>query len=332
MLEFVGIVILILIIVLDPYANFKQIYYVAIAIVLVFLLKSKMTSYGVLFAILVLFSLVIHFSSRSEIYQDWMTPVSTGLMLLLVLSAMVPRIRKWADSQTGATGGIIIALLFIPCLLYDFGQYLATEIRTTPWIVWKIGIGLLFVSFLFFRGPALLRSILSWFGPTYIQKEIVRFGTASEPKQHTIEPTADLPYTNFSISFWLYNNESRVGNKAHTVLNYGGRPHIQVRQNQLFISNDSTDPQLAGTIPLQKWVHIVLTYERNVCNVFVNGEFIKTLSIPAIPFNRTQTILIGDDEVFGDGGIQMLRQINHAMSKMEILTDMYKGHKGRAVL
>ena len=63
------------------------------------------------------------------------------------------------------------------------------------------------------------------------------------------------------------------------------------------------------SIPLQKWVHVVCVYSKNVCNVFIDGEFVKTADLSSEPFEFTPEIWLGDEEVFGNGGIRMIRAV-----------------------
>jgi hypothetical protein len=333
MLELIGISFLLLIILLDPYANFRYVYYGLLCLAILFFFRSNIRSYSIVAGILILVSILLYFFKHSGVYQPWVTPVVTAIMLLIAAVPLAPLIQNWADTQGGVIGFVVNVLWFIPCLLHDLGKYLWIEFQKTPRTVWTL-LGIIILgTVVYFQSSTLIAYLLSWFHGKYIQKDVLRFGTALEPIRHTRYPTTPIPMTHFTISFWLYQNEPRKGNAAHTILNCGGRPHIQVQQNQLLLSNSGESPSSVGSIPLQKWTYVTLVYDQNICNVFIDGIRVHSASLRAIEFARTHSeIWMGDENVFGDGAICLFRIVSYPMTRSQIQTEYLYGNSMIATL
>ena len=75
------------------------------------------------------------------------------------------------------------------------------------------------------------------------------------------------------------------------------------------------------TLPNQKWNQIVLNYNRNIVDLFINGVLERTFTMTNdMPiYNDLDTITVGDDNGL-KGGICNVVYYKHPLSKEQIVT------------
>tara|TARA_B100001287_G_scaffold276605_1_gene288133 strand:+ start:3859 stop:5151 length:1293 start_codon:yes stop_codon:yes gene_type:complete len=159
--------------------------------------------------------------------------------------------------------------------------------------------------------------------------------------------------TNYCISFWVYINvhpHTHQGyNSEKEILTYGfkdneGIEHVKpmvryygggggddqlIERNKLIfyysryppIKQYATDEHTFYdvTIEPQKWNQIVMNYNRNKVEIFINGNLERTFNMSKnLPiYNDLDQISIGDDEGI-DGGICNVRYYQHPLSPEQI--------------
>jgi hypothetical protein len=119
---------------------------------------------------------------------------------------------------------------------------------------------------------------------------------------------------NYTISLWLYLNsqQTNMKNGGYNIFDFarGGKPRLvylndggltdsnldKIRIN--FSNTDNTDStSYVFSIPKQKWNNIVVNYDRNIADLFLNGILIKSMDLSKhIPDSyATDTIIVGSN-------------------------------------
>jgi hypothetical protein len=107
---------------------------------------------------------------------------------------------------------------------------------------------------------------------------------------------------NYAISFWLYlypqpKEHDPDASYYVNVLDYGGKPTVQYNAASNLLRITMKGPDAAQTfaadipnVPLQRWHHIVLSYNNATFDMFLNGALYR--SVPSVLTNVDQTQLI----------------------------------------
>lgn len=337
--QLIGIFILIaLILWVDPQSSSRMIYYaIPLATLAIYGIYAQSYThrgwmYVAMFTFFVVSVITVFFTvymSNSEMIQSLiylLSPLFYPAFILLGMAAGAPYITRWANRQTGIIGFLVNGIMFLPCALRSGVQYIFNEFQITTSATWSLLAIQTGLALLYFSGPAWLQTIRKWVYGDFILRETFLFGTPDFPKAKYIGDATyfkDHPKTNYTVAFWVYQNEDRNSGPAHTILNYGERPHARVYQNELMISHGGGNPVNKNKIfiPLQKWVYVVCVYTKNVCNIFIDGEFVATDELGGTAFTFTPVIAIGDERVYGNGGMRMVRTSMKPLSKTRIQTD-----------
>ena len=226
--------------------------------------------------------------------------VSGALGLLYLWLA--PKISKARlDSQTTLLGFLWKFIMYIPCLLLIFLDFVKKEYNITTQPVWMLLGFEVLVVFVWFFLPNLLNKALTADGvqllrdPLYLNME----NTLKMPKKYRqgakekVEEDKKNNYA-YSLSAWFYINPQPPNTgpaytKYTPILNYGNQPVVEfnAHKNTLRIRAEKGGPEeekparnvlqtivLSKNVPLQKWNNIVLNYDRGSMDVFLNGLLI----------------------------------------------------------
>lgn len=350
---------------MDPQSSNRAIYYIVpLTALIVFGTYTQIWSrqkwmvgavtFGAFFALTAFLFATLYMSNSTTVLSGirLVSPMYIPILLVLAAATVSPFLKIWTNRQTGLIQFLMSALLYLPCAIRDGIDQMRTEFKlvtsTTRLLLFlQLGIVLLYVV-----GPVVYQKGMNWWRGDFLYKELYRFRTATYPntgagqlnvgadkktKGLVVKDAAyfkNHPQTNYTVSFWIYMNEDRnnpdsapSGSSKYQVLNYGERPLIVVRHNQLSITNHGYDGEAAhvATIPLQKWVHVVLVYEKNKCNLFLDGEFHSTMKLRPIEKEKGDifkgVVQIGDLTKHGNGGIRGLRAKMRPMTKTQILIE-----------
>jgi hypothetical protein len=152
--------------------------------------------------------------------------------------------------------------------------------------------------------------------------------------------------TNYSVSLWIYMNPKTSNNPAYmkesNIFKYGlpsekGKPQItyfnsidpnsKTSENYFVYYTNKSDDRFAIQLPIQKWNYLVLTYNDNKVDLFVNGnlEKTKTLDSNILPeYRSTDVMTVGEgDGTLMEGGLYgAIANVNYhtvPMSQSEIV-------------
>ena len=321
--------------------------------------KSKITSFGILFLVLVGIYTIIYLyrylqnldKNTSYYLNNFLVILTIGIILFgltIYYNLFSDRIRR----LTGITGFVVNFIMYIPCLINDFIEYIRSEFNVTPSAVYI----LLFIE--------ILLILLYVYIPRYFQSRLIENGEIirNKPiflnKSITLANGGDLPKSidskdkyNYSLSFWSYINVNAPSEIRKNIISYGNitdgyKPKLEYKgtnHSELepledskkdkyiitfgreILDSDTNEPKILGheiyiDVPGQKWNNFFFNCDQNIIDIFLNGELIKTLDVgDSIPtFGSQDKIIAGDDLL--DGSICNVVYYNKKMTKSEIST------------
>ena len=153
-----------------------------------------------------------------------------------------------------------------------------------------------------------------------------------------------LPTAEFSLSTWIYiddwNTEFGAEKNILSLPRPGAKPVelvLDKNDNNLLIRYDIYDGQVGSTtmspqtitiqnIPIQKWVNIVVCFDSNATDTYINGKLIDTQLNPAplfTPKTADKLYLCKGNKGFS-GSISNTRYYGRFLSPQEVW-DIYKG-------
>lgn len=270
--------------------------------------------------------LVIFFLNSSATFSFFVSVFTSFSALVFIFCVIITMtivylILKETNLSIPIDQNLLLQIIFyLPCLIDQLIHYISNDFATTPAII----------SLLFVIEIVLILSYL------YIPKIIAkiatkdRFGILNEAvfldKQRTImnsqsfqknEPISELSIfngtnptivinTTFSLSAWI-NIASEQKTEETEIFNYASHPRITYKnntnktikqQNMMLVYLSKNAEPVMFPVELQKWNYFVFNYmPSNICNVFCNGELIKSIDMSNhLPeFKLTDVISVGQE-------------------------------------
>jgi hypothetical protein len=256
---------------------------------------------------------------------------------LLVALAIIYKIFIRVIQNRKGWGGFFMRVLFyLPCILIDTLESVFETLRNAPTIIAFLFILEILILILYFYGANMTKMLYFQNAknllrdPVFLNREIViaNSDTFLLDPNDSLNPTGNkgpneknIPTyrTNYSMSMWIYMNPKPTNNGAYikesNIFHYGlpsetGKPQItyfniydpNVKTGDnyyVYYTNKSKD-RFSIQLPAQKWNYLVLTYNDNRVDLFVNGHLEKTQLIESskIPeYRLTDSVTVGE----GDG-------------------------------
>jgi hypothetical protein len=243
------------------------------------------------------------------------------ILIVFVALSMFYKINQTAIyNMTGIQGFIVNFILFIPCLISDFIEYLYGEFATTPKIVYILFVIELILILLYLYLPKIMKQMNERFGKVIVDKperiNLRKDATNYIDMQSAEIPTDSQPLTGskltvnvrkkFAMSLWVYIVPMPTNhipyNKEATILDFASHPRIvydgSQRNFRIYYSASKSDQFDA---PHEKWNHIFVNYDKDTVDMYLNGE-LKT-TIPRE--EQTGGFFVGDILTIGqDDGLQ----------------------------
>uniref|UniRef100_A0A6C0I1H2 Uncharacterized protein n=1 Tax=viral metagenome TaxID=1070528 RepID=A0A6C0I1H2_9ZZZZ len=279
---------------------------------------------GLSLSILLIIYFLIYTNLANVIFNKYILyTLSLGIILVglaIVYNVFSERFKK----QVGWSGFFINMLFYIPCLIIDFIQYIIKESNETPrpfFILFIIEI-LLIIFFIYLlpliKSKINENSILLLNDPIMLSGETRIDADLKDKQLDQIDTSTYTTTTNeitqlsqkFALSMWVYINplsSSKLGyTKETNIFNYGNvgdNHHPQIVHK---IDNNGTNIRFYltnkgipydTTIPYQKWNNILLNYNGESVDIFINGTLNYTYLIgqDQPSFLDTDIIIIGQD-------------------------------------
>ena len=306
-----------------------------------FLKRTIATLLFFIIFVLLTISIVWIFSNLSIITSI----ISNGLLLLLVtfiIALIYIGLKKSVDKlfpQNGFLSFVKNLILFIPCLLIRFAEYIKYEYKITGKPVWILLIVEIILILLWVIIPIIFKyyfdkdgsKLLD--GPVYLNKKN-DIGNFENLHQKNLDNKTDSKFLyHYSLSAWFTINPqppstSSAYTKYTSILNYGNKPNVQYNGEKnslrvITILDNNNGEKLkeveifeTKNILYQKWNNIVINYDGGDMDVFLNGELVG--SKPGIaPYMSYENVSVG--EINGiQGGICNVKYYNHILSKKDI--------------
>jgi len=129
---------------------------------------------------------------------------------------------------------------------------------------------------------------------------------------------------NYSISFWYYVNPTSNDDNYYNILTYNGKPLVEYNQhkNKLRIKtiegrSKETIIYLDNNVEIQKWNHMVINYQSNTMDIFINNELVTTNFKLTMPYMGYDNIMIGQENGI-QGGICNIMYFKRSIPKRDI--------------
>lgn len=208
------------------------------------------------------------------------------------------------------------AILYIPCLVYDFIDWVKYQYSiTTPtaYIILGVDVGLILLNTLWnkLKHYAENKKIADGMlleGPVFLNEKRT-LGTFENMIE--IKANKSISY-HYSLSFKVYINPqppstSAAYNEYSTVFDYGGKPTMLYKadENKLKIQmkindNETKNIYLGSDLKLQKWNHFVINYDGGTLDVFLNDKLISSTSSIA-PYMTLDVVSVGQNNGISGG-------------------------------
>lgn len=274
-----------------------------------------------------------------------------GAMIIGILFALTwlvifyKRFQAYIYNMKGWWGFIVNFILFIPCLISDMFEYLYGDFKITPKIVFITLFIELVIVLLYIYVPKIAKKMQEQSGKIIIdkperinlKKDITNYIDMQSEKPATKTLTAPdrevMVRKRFALSMWVYivpmpPNHAPY-NKTANILNFAYHPRIAYNgTNKKFSIDYNTQNADTFEAPTEKWNHIVVNYDKDTVDMFLNGELKST--IPRQKAN--ETFSVGDILTIGQnnglqGGIAKVLYFEQPLLSFEIQR-MYKLQKG----
>ena len=266
--------------------------------------------------------------------------------LIVGLSILYKIVFRYIQNVKGWGGFVLRVIFFLPCLLIDLLETVFNELKSAPTMIGVLFVVEILIVLAYFYGPTLLaymyaqnaKTLLNT--PVFLNKQLViaKGDTFLLDSKDSLNPTGDygpdgnVPTyrTNYSVSMWIYLNPKPSNNHAYaketTLFKYGlpsetGKPQItyfnavdpdpgvHTTDNYHIYYTNKPGPNNRFTVqmPGQSWNYIVLTYNDNIVDLFINGNLEKSqvLDSTMVPdYRSTDIMTVGEgDGTLMNGGL-----------------------------
>lgn len=267
--------------------------------------------------------------------------IIVGLLIGLVFLSIMYKINQsYIYNMPGISGFIINFILFIPCLISDFVEYLYGEFATTPKIVYILFVIELILILLYLYLPRILKSMEKDNGKVVVDKPMrinMKKDVSNYMDMQKTEPPENLPLTEtihirkkYALSMWVYvvpmpSNHIPYNGEA-TILSFASHPKIAYDglKKKFVIYYNETDKDEFDA-PLEKWNHILVNYDKNSADMFLNGDLKTTIMRKNESFSMGDMLTIGQESGL-QGGIAKVVYYDAPLLAYEI-GSIYRNNK-----
>ena len=249
-----------------------------------------------------------------------------GIGVLYLL--LKPLMKSGSDNPKSMLSLIGRLVMYIPCLLISFIDFIRNQysITTKPvWILLSVEIAFIILRVVL---PKLMHAFATHDGTQLLNKPIYlnnKHTLGNFENLHAGSADDSKFNYHYSLSSWIYinpqpPNTSSAYTKFTSLLNYGDKPQIQFNglKNELRIrattgKRDLVEVYRTTDIAYQKWNNFVVNYDGGNMDVFLNGELVA--SRPNIaPYMTYVNITSGANNGI-EGGICNVMYYDHILSK-----------------
>ena len=245
-----------------------------------------------------------------------------------------------------------IALLLIASIgLYMFQKTLLRTVKNlymqTDFSAIKNGIsfGVLFfiieltLILLYFIFPILKRKWYASQGKILLNNPIPLDKKKQLATFHDLHENDGYDYQ-YSLSMWFFFHERPPNKninyqKFTEIFSYGNKPQIlynnktQTLRVVMQQGKEKNEIVYEGAMKLQKWNHVVVTYDKGTCDIFINGKLISTKK-NIVPYMSYDTLSVGKENGL-DSGVSNVVYYDSKLMGQEIY-ELYQTLKNNPVM
>ena len=274
---------------------------------------------------------VYQFDSTSTTLHDQVFQYSTylvGVLCIFVGLAMLTNgIYRSLRNMSGIPGFIINFLLFLPCLINDFTEYIKTEFKLTPPTVYILfALEMLLIS-IFVTISYIPRLAINLGGTTivsdakfldskYVYKNVNEITNSDKvnAEKYDLLKTREHSTNRYAISLWTYvNQRTHQSNRNVNIFSYGSDDSWKPRIEFVGAMNTHTEKykdvyritfasgfSYEVEIDSQKWNNFVFNYNGDFVDLFINGSLVRSFECTPGYNITTDQLIIGDENgVYG---------------------------------
>ena len=273
-----------------------------------FTLKNGLYLMGLVLAIYLFNKLSL--SSYSILALQY-SGIIVGVLIAMVFLSIVYKINQsYIYNMKGISGFIINFILYIPCLISDFVEYLYGEFATTPKIVYILFVIELILILLYLYLPRILKNMERESGKVIVDKPM-RINAKKDVSNYMDLQKTEPELTEtinirkkYALSMWVYvvpmpSNHIPYNGEAN-ILSFASHPKIVydgLKKKFVIYYNETEKDEFDA--PLEKWNHILVNYDKDSIDMFLNGELKTTVK------RKNETFSVGDIMTIGqESGLQ----------------------------
>jgi hypothetical protein len=249
---------------------------------------------------------VVYFLKNMPTLSNTILYLLNILIIVVILTIIYSFIKPFLSRPKNPLIRLIIdGLSYVPCMVFNFINYLIIQYRITTkpvWILFSIEIVLII---LYIYLPKLFDKIIKHDGllllskPTSLTNETIigSFDILNKKSEK------DKFNYNYAISSWIYLNAvpSSTNNSYSenaTILSYGGKPNIYYNgeTSELVISakigHENKIIYRTNDIPYQKWFNVIINYQGGTMDIFINNKLLLSVK-NIVPYMTYDSIVIG---------------------------------------
>lgn len=301
---------------------------------------------GIIASIVIFYNII----KKSGLYDTKYSETAGLILLTLIPVVLLYRsIKRHITNIDGWTGFVLNFILYIPCLVDDFMEYMKGQFAITSNITYVLlGFQALLITAYIVLPPLLSSPIKGSAFPImneanffdsrkgFVGKRQIDFTIIKDVYGHDIHnPGLDIDsirkkaFNNgkhaFTLSLWMYLNQQDASITGSELFSYGSsHPSISYagvengKNKLLFRLNDNCNP-FEVNIESQKWNNIVFNYNGNSVDIFINGYLVKTHTvINGLFINESDVFSYGSDSEL-DGAICNIKYYKKPLTKYQIV-------------
>jgi len=304
---------------------------------------------GIIASLVILYYIL----KKSGVYETKYAENTIYILLALIPAVIFYRsIKRHITNLYGWTGFILNFILYIPCLVDDFMEYMKGQFAITSNITYiLLGIeALLIIGYMVL--PSLLSSPIKGSAfpimneanfldsrKGFVDKRQIDFTIIKDVYGHNPHnPDLDTDLVKkkafesgkhaFTLSMWVYLNQQDTSITESCDLeffSYGNHPIISYAgaengKNKLKLKLDKNDiNSFEVNIESQKWNNIVFNYNGNTVDIFINGDLVKTDTVSnGLDIKDTDVFMYGSNKEL-DGAICNIKYYKKPLTKYQIV-------------
>jgi len=266
------------------------------------------------------------------------------LMVLGILVGLALVYRIFVRSIVNMPGwmGLFFQFLFyLPCLLIEVLESFFTELRQAPTMILVLFVIEICIVLIYFYGSTLASAVYSNESTALLPNAVFLKERTTIATSNTFEiPPSDPTYAtdkngnplyrkNYSISMWVYVNPtpSQSYSKESNIFQYGstgslsGNPRITYSKNMytFYLSNTSKEAKYQTQLAGQSWHNIVLNYNENLVDIFIDGNLETTVVLPSPPkYRASDAVTVGDGNGMLYGAICNVQYYPTPVTKLQV--------------